>query len=88
MCTKLKSIKDRVAFIKREKLCFKCLSRNHGIKECRNRKPCFFCKKDNANHHSSICYQCKSVNSLAVPGIEENTGIYDPKPRKPIDNDQ
>jgi hypothetical protein len=33
--------------------CFCCLGNDHVIAECKLRKACFFCKKD--NHHSSLC---------------------------------
>lgn len=47
------SVQERVAMVKKLKLCFNCLLSNHNVKVCHSNFSCFKCKK---RHHSSLCF--------------------------------
>ena len=53
-CDKVKFLEDRLEFIKKEKLCFLCLKKNHSSKDCKFRQSCKRCSS-RKTHHVSIC---------------------------------
>jgi hypothetical protein len=51
-CKKYETIDDRKSHLK--DLCFICLKAGHRAKDCRNTKPCYYCK-EKGKHHCSLC---------------------------------
>ncbi len=50
-CSKLSTYDDRIAFIRKNKLCFNCLGK-HNLSSCKSKYKCKNCKR---MHHTSIC---------------------------------
>ena len=60
-----KSSKEKLEFVKANKLCFNCLGHHH-VKECKTNKTCLICA---AKHHTLVheSLQASGVNSNAEP---------------------
>ena len=43
----------RKEIVRKERLCYKCLFKNHNIRKCRSKRNCFHCKS--SSHHTAIC---------------------------------
>ena len=54
-CNKVKSVKERKSFLRKNQLCFNCAGKSHAVKDCRSRG----CSKCHQKHHTSICYMKK-----------------------------
>ena len=52
-CTAVTDLIARREIVKNNKLCFRCLMSNHGIRNCRSKRKCFKCQSD--RHHTAIC---------------------------------
>ena len=50
-CNVVTNVDSRKEFVRKNKLCFKCLGHSHVIKKCRSQINCFFCKSP--SHHSA-----------------------------------
>lgn len=51
-CKKYASSEDRKKQASTLELCYKCLGKGHGVKNCRSVKACLNCKK---GHHTALC---------------------------------
>ena len=58
---------DRIAGIKKKKLCFNCLRANHSTKDCTSQSTC---RKCNGKHHTTIHREQKASKS-SNPALEE-----------------
>ena len=58
---------DRIAVIKKKKLCFNCLRANHSTKDCTSQSTC---RKCNGKHHTTIHREQKASKS-SNPALEE-----------------
>ena len=68
-CSKVVSRQDRVAVVKRKKLCFNCLGQ-HLVSACRSNNRCRQCKR---KHHTSICDQSGVATSSSGISDQETT---------------
>ena len=60
-CTKITDVKEPMAVVRWNNLCFNCLGKHH-MNECKSKSVCRKCRR---KHHTSLCnaYQTKSMNS-------------------------
>ena len=52
-CTVVSDVGERKEVVKKNRLCFKCLCKEHAIRNCRSKRNCFKCKS--SSHHTAIC---------------------------------
>ena len=52
-CSVVTDLDERKEIARKDRWCFKCLFRGHNIRNCRNKRNCFYCKA--SNHHTAIC---------------------------------
>ncbi|KAK6018859.1 Tas retrotransposon peptidase A16 [Ostertagia ostertagi] len=64
VCDSFPTPRDRTRRVEQLRLCYNCLSSQHGSKDCTSKQSCRFCAK---RHHSSLCPKCSNVSN---PGRE------------------
>ena len=77
LCPKLIDIKDPVGrhgLIKGKKLCFNCLSKTHGISDCKSKHTCRHC---NNKHHTVLCRKSSTLNPNSDEFDPSNSKVGD-----------
>ncbi|XP_066916600.1 uncharacterized protein [Clytia hemisphaerica] len=60
-CDIVQDVNTRWKYVKRNHLCFNCLAKNHGLKECTKRS----CRNCEEKHHESLCQGTPSTGLIA-----------------------
>jgi len=70
-CQKFKDLKyrARITFVKKNKICFNCLSSSHMQKECTSSSTCCMCKQS----HNYLLHKPTSKSSGGQPGDSQST---------------
>ncbi|KAK5977980.1 hypothetical protein GCK32_009170 [Trichostrongylus colubriformis] len=63
-CQTYKTAAERIEIVKRNRLCFNCLSKNHHTKHCPSKRLCLRCSK---KHHTSLCFKTSSKPLPSTP---------------------
>ncbi|VDK17705.1 unnamed protein product [Anisakis simplex] len=59
-CEQYNSAESRTNNAKQQKLCLRCLKKDHIAKDCWSKIPCYYCGK--ANHHQAFCYEAAKTS--------------------------
>ena len=70
-CTAVTDVSERRKVVRSERLCYKCLLKEHAARNCRSKRVCFICKS--SNHHTAICTKNEVVEENQNEGINNQT---------------